>query len=44
MDSRMIELSDNLIKEHDADRNNIIFSGDEITLLGDTLTLSIDEA
>ena len=42
-DSRMIDLCDNLVMNHDADINNIRFGGGEITLLGDTLTLSVDE-
>ena len=37
----MIALTDYLITEYEA---NIRFNGDEITLLGDTLTLGIDEA
>jgi len=38
----MAELSDYLITEHDADRSNIRFNVDDITSLGDTLTLVID--
>ena len=33
-----------LITQQYADRSNIIFNGDEIALLGDTLTLGIVEA
>ena len=37
-------MSHYLIDKHEADRANIRFKGDEIKLLGDTLTLGIDEA
>ena len=43
-DIRMEMLSLYLIDEHEADRGNIRFKGDEIKLLGDTLALGIDEA
>ena len=40
----MESLSSYLIDEHEADRANIRFKGDEIKLLGDTLTWGIDKA
>ena len=40
----MTKLTDYLINEHDADSANIRFQGDGITILGDTLTLGMDEA
>ena len=39
----MESLSLYIIDEHEADRANIRFKGDEIKLLGDILTLGIDE-
>ena len=38
----MIELCDYLVSEHDSDRNDISFSGDEI-IIGDILKLGINE-
>ena len=43
-DHRMITLTDCIITEHEAGRVNIRFKDDEITLLGDTLILGMDEA
>ena len=39
----MKSLTSYLIDEHEADIANIRFKGDEITLLGDTRTLGVDE-
>ena len=39
----MITLPNYLINEHEADIAYIRFKGDEITLLGDTLTLGVDK-
>ena len=39
----MTTLTDYLINEHEADRANIRFKDDEITLLRDTLTLGMNQ-
>ena len=40
----VIALSDYIVNNHGADISNIRFESNEITLLGDTLTLSVGEA
>ena len=42
-DNRIAELLEYLVTEHNGERSNIRCNGDDITLLGDSLMLGIDE-